>query len=57
MEYTLTAIVILLAIQVYQVIKLNKLEQEIEILEDYAELSALKIENLKDTVRKFDTPF
>ena len=57
MEYILTAVVILLAIQVYQVIKLNKLEQEIEILEDYAELSALKIEDLKDTVRKFDTPF
>jgi len=36
---------------------LAKMEKDIEILEDFAELSAMKIEELKTTTNKFDTPF
>ena len=58
MEYALITIaVLILIVQIAQLFRLAKMEQDIEILEDFAELSAMRIEELKTTVSKFDVPF
>jgi len=58
MEYALITIaVLILIVQIAQLFRLAKMEKDIEILEDFAELSAMKIEELKTTTNKFDTPF